>query len=86
MYMTGSAGDSPGYMPTQPSLGTSTQFSAFHPPINVAGALGSPAFMPPVSTTPATSAASTSTPNGETNESDDSIDDPKLHEAMKLVQ
>ena len=94
MYMTGSAADSPGYMPSSAaslSAGT-TQFSGFQPPINVSNPLGSPAFMAnntasPASTGGAPPASTPHTANGDgAADTDEGIDDPKLHEAMKLVQ
>ena len=82
MYMTGpTVADSPNYA-ASPGMSSGVQFpSAFQTTINVQNALNSQAFL-----------ATTAVPNpsvsgqGETNDNEDSVDDPKLQEATKLIQ
>lgn len=88
MYMTGSAADSPGYMSSStPSMSGGTQFSGFQNSMNVPNTLGSPAFMNnAAASASAGPSASMHTTNGDAADVEEGIDDPKLHEAMKLVQ
>lgn len=82
MYMTGPVPETSGFAATPPSV---PQYpSAFHPPLNVTSALGPQPFLSNVSSNvPAQTPSSTAS---EPPEQDDGIDDPKLHEATKLIQ
>ena len=85
MYMTGPVSETPTYAPTPPGISSGAQYpSTFHPPISVASTLNSQPFL---SNMPSNAPAQTpSSSTSEPPDNEDSIDDPKLQEATKLIQ
>ncbi|OCB84462.1 hypothetical protein A7U60_g8448 [Sanghuangporus baumii] len=85
MYMTGPVPESSGFTATPPNVSSVPQYpSAFHPPLNVTSSLGPQPFLSNMSSNvPAQTPSSTAS---EPPEQDEGIDDPKLHEASKLIQ
>ncbi|KAL5508357.1 hypothetical protein ACEPAH_5976 [Sanghuangporus vaninii] len=85
MYMTGPVPESSGFTATPPNVSSVPQYpSAFHPPLNVTSSLGPQPFLSNMSSNvPAQTPSSTAS---EPLEQDEGIDDPKLHEATKLIQ